>query len=156
MKPLIESCCRLEKRFRTLLITTNESEIINDIVDCHEVCFLPTYVIVTLLTFANRFFAVQCLLSGQIPEGGRVPGVRLQAEAELPGQGVYFRQVHHLYGDEEQEPDLPRPLSLRAHRYIGQDQVLHALLRATEAAGVRVHRRSCPDSSMAGPHSGHD
>ncbi|KAH8321818.1 hypothetical protein KR067_002394 [Drosophila pandora] len=36
MKPLIESCCRLEKRFRTLLITTNESEIINDIVDCHE------------------------------------------------------------------------------------------------------------------------
>ncbi|KAH8297058.1 hypothetical protein KR044_004296 [Drosophila immigrans] len=36
MKPLIESCCRLEKRFRTLLTTTNESEIINDIVDCHE------------------------------------------------------------------------------------------------------------------------
>ncbi|XP_034105491.1 triple functional domain protein isoform X2 [Drosophila albomicans] len=36
MKPLIESCCRLEKRLRTLLTTTNESEIINDIVDCHE------------------------------------------------------------------------------------------------------------------------
>ncbi|XP_017961047.1 uncharacterized protein LOC108654337 isoform X1 [Drosophila navojoa] len=36
MKPLIESCCRLEKRLRTLLITTNESEIINDIVDCNE------------------------------------------------------------------------------------------------------------------------
>ncbi|XP_016988840.1 triple functional domain protein isoform X1 [Drosophila rhopaloa] len=36
MKPLIESCCRLEKRLRFLLTTTNESEIINDIVDCHE------------------------------------------------------------------------------------------------------------------------
>nr|XP_016930547.1 kalirin [Drosophila suzukii] len=36
MKPLIESCCRLEKRLRSLLTTTNESEIINDIVDCHE------------------------------------------------------------------------------------------------------------------------
>ncbi|KAH8400903.1 hypothetical protein KR009_001730 [Drosophila setifemur] len=36
MKPLIESCCRLEKRLRTLLTTTNESEIINDIVDCNE------------------------------------------------------------------------------------------------------------------------
>ncbi|XP_030554101.1 triple functional domain protein isoform X1 [Drosophila novamexicana] len=36
MKPLIESCCRLEKRLRTLLVTTNESEIINDIVDCNE------------------------------------------------------------------------------------------------------------------------
>ncbi|XP_001361798.4 triple functional domain protein isoform X1 [Drosophila persimilis] len=36
MKPLIESCCRLEKRLRTLLTTTNESEIINDIVGCHE------------------------------------------------------------------------------------------------------------------------
>ncbi|KAH8257940.1 hypothetical protein KR038_003211 [Drosophila bunnanda] len=36
MKPLIESCCRLEKRLRTLLTTTNESENINDIVDCHE------------------------------------------------------------------------------------------------------------------------
>ncbi|KMY94468.1 triple functional domain protein isoform X1 [Drosophila simulans] len=36
MKPLIESCCRLEKRLRALLTTTNESEIINDIVDCHE------------------------------------------------------------------------------------------------------------------------
>ncbi|XP_068146979.1 rho guanine nucleotide exchange factor 25 isoform X2 [Drosophila tropicalis] len=36
MKPLIESCCRLEKRFRTLLTTTNESETINDIVDCNE------------------------------------------------------------------------------------------------------------------------
>ncbi|KAH8290504.1 hypothetical protein KR054_003719 [Drosophila jambulina] len=36
MKPLIESCCRLEKRLRSLLTTTNESENINDIVDCHE------------------------------------------------------------------------------------------------------------------------
>ncbi|KAM8713266.1 hypothetical protein ACLKA7_013559 [Drosophila subpalustris] len=36
MKPLIESCCRLEKRLRTLLTTTNESEVINDIVDCNE------------------------------------------------------------------------------------------------------------------------
>ncbi|KAH8280539.1 hypothetical protein KR018_009474 [Drosophila ironensis] len=36
MKPLIESCCRLDKRLRALLTTTNESEIINDIVDCHE------------------------------------------------------------------------------------------------------------------------
>ncbi|EDW79716.2 uncharacterized protein Dwil_GK17870 [Drosophila willistoni] len=36
MKPLIESCCRLEKRFRTILTTTNESETINDIVDCNE------------------------------------------------------------------------------------------------------------------------
>ncbi|XP_030387272.1 rhoGEF domain-containing protein gxcJ [Scaptodrosophila lebanonensis] len=36
MKPLLESCCRLEKRFRTLLTTTNESETINDIVDCNE------------------------------------------------------------------------------------------------------------------------
>ncbi|TMW39281.1 hypothetical protein DOY81_015639, partial [Sarcophaga bullata] len=32
MKPVIESCCRLEKKLRNLLITTNESEIINDIV----------------------------------------------------------------------------------------------------------------------------
>ncbi|KAM7344923.1 uncharacterized protein ACRADG_011440 isoform 1-T5 [Cochliomyia hominivorax] len=32
MKPIIESCCRLEKKLRNLLTTTNESEIINDIV----------------------------------------------------------------------------------------------------------------------------
>uniref|UniRef100_A0A1A9WWT0 DH domain-containing protein n=1 Tax=Glossina brevipalpis TaxID=37001 RepID=A0A1A9WWT0_9MUSC len=36
MKPVIESCCRLEKKFRNLLITTNESEIINDIVCLNE------------------------------------------------------------------------------------------------------------------------
>ncbi|XP_017839684.1 kalirin [Drosophila busckii] len=36
MKPLLDSCCRLEKRVRNLLDTTNESETINDIVDCHE------------------------------------------------------------------------------------------------------------------------
>ncbi|KAL9922317.1 uncharacterized protein ACN427_002905 [Glossina fuscipes fuscipes] len=36
MKPVIESCCRLEKKFRNLLVTTNESEIINDIVCLNE------------------------------------------------------------------------------------------------------------------------
>ncbi|XP_058986412.1 kalirin [Musca domestica] len=36
MKPVIESCCRLEKRLRTLLTTTNESEVINDIVCLSE------------------------------------------------------------------------------------------------------------------------
>ncbi|XP_054738774.1 uncharacterized protein LOC129244899 [Anastrepha obliqua] len=36
IKPLLESCCRLEKKMRTLLTTTNESEVINDIVECNE------------------------------------------------------------------------------------------------------------------------
>ncbi|XP_073812324.1 uncharacterized protein [Musca autumnalis] len=36
LKPVIESCCRLEKRLRTLLTTTNESEVINDIVCLSE------------------------------------------------------------------------------------------------------------------------
>lgn len=36
VKPLLESCCRLEKKMRTLLTTTNESEVINDIVECNE------------------------------------------------------------------------------------------------------------------------
>lgn len=43
MKPIIESCCRLEKRLRNLLITINESEMVNDIVclnDNTEVNFL--------------------------------------------------------------------------------------------------------------------
>ncbi|XP_017461869.1 PREDICTED: rho guanine nucleotide exchange factor 25-like, partial [Rhagoletis zephyria] len=36
IKPLLESCCRLEKKMRTLLTTTNESEVINDIIECNE------------------------------------------------------------------------------------------------------------------------
>uniref|UniRef100_A0A1I8P4R1 DH domain-containing protein n=1 Tax=Stomoxys calcitrans TaxID=35570 RepID=A0A1I8P4R1_STOCA len=36
LKPVIESCCRLEKKLRTLLTTINESEIINDIVCLSE------------------------------------------------------------------------------------------------------------------------
>ncbi|KAH8275131.1 hypothetical protein KR026_000467 [Drosophila bipectinata] len=57
LKPIIESCCRLEKRFRTLLTTTNESETINDIVDCHEVCFLSTHIFFNFSNF--RLFDLQ-------------------------------------------------------------------------------------------------
>ena len=64
MKPTIESCCRLEKKLRNLLITTNESEIINDIVgtgDANEVSSAST----TLTAHYKSFLiAVQHLLSG--------------------------------------------------------------------------------------------
>ncbi|XP_055917553.1 guanine nucleotide exchange factor DBS isoform X2 [Eupeodes corollae] len=35
-KSVIESCCRLEKKIRTLLTMTNESEVINDIVESND------------------------------------------------------------------------------------------------------------------------
>uniref|UniRef100_A0A1A9WIE9 DH domain-containing protein n=1 Tax=Glossina brevipalpis TaxID=37001 RepID=A0A1A9WIE9_9MUSC len=43
MKSVIDSCCRLEKKFRNLLITANESEIINDIVYLNENTLFNTF-----------------------------------------------------------------------------------------------------------------
>lgn len=52
MKPIIESCCRLEKRLRNLLATINESEIVNDIVCLNDNTEVYSIVYIVYITYS--------------------------------------------------------------------------------------------------------